>query len=133
MRPGRLVRIAAEAEILRLRGMITRIAVRTALAGVALVFLLGALTSAHIAAWYWLRINLGQSFLATSGILGGLDLLIGIVCGLLASRSRPGRVEREALLVRRQAVAGLGNAFSLIQFASPLLQFVSNRGRQRRR
>ncbi len=130
MRPVRLVKIAAEAEALRLRGMMTRIAVRAALAGVALVFVIGAVAFAHIAAWYWLRLNLGQSFLATAGILGGLDLLIAVIGGLLAGRSQPSRVEREALQVRRQAVAGLSTALSLIQLASPVLRLVASRGRQ---
>lgn len=132
MRPDRLVRIAAEAEGIRLRGMMTRIVVRAVFAVVALVFVLGALTFAHIAAWYWLRLDLNQSFLVTAGILGGFDLLIAIIGGFLASRSRPSRAEREAMVVRRQAVAGLRNMFSLIQLAAPALRMFSYARRPRR-
>ena len=84
MRPFRLARIAAEAEGVRLRGMATRIVTRIVLAVIALFFVLGAVVFGHIAAWYEVRTALDQSYLATTGILGGVDLLLAVILGFLA-------------------------------------------------
>jgi hypothetical protein len=132
MRPIRLARIAAEAEGVRLRGMATRIVTRVVFAVVALFFVLGALTFGHVAAWYEIRTDLGQSFLITTGILGGADLLIGIILLLMASRSSPSRVEVEALEVRRKALEGISSALSLTQMLIPLLRLTSDMRRRRR-
>jgi hypothetical protein len=131
MRPVRLARIAAEAEGLRLRGMMTRIVTRVIFAFVAGFFLLGALAFAHLAAWYEIRTALNQTYLATAGILGGADLLIAIILLLLASRSSPSRVEIEAREVRRKALQGLASALSLAQLVLPLLRMVSGARRRR--
>jgi hypothetical protein len=134
MRPVRLVRIAAEAEGVRLRGMMARIVTRAIFAVIALFFILGALTFGHIAAWYEIRVALDQSYLATTGILGGADLLLAIILLFLASRSSPSRVEIEAREVRRQALQGLGSALNLTQLVLPfLLRIVSGARRSRRR
>ncbi|MEA2790764.1 MAG: hypothetical protein QOG73_3170 [Acetobacteraceae bacterium] len=132
MRPFRLARIAAEAELVRLRGMMTRIMTRVIFGVVALFFLLGAMVFAHVAAWYEIRIGLDQSYLATAGILGGADLLLAIILLLLASRSSPSKVEVEALNVRRRAIEGIGSALTLTQLALPLVRLASNFGRRRR-
>ncbi len=126
MRPYRLARIAAEAEGVRLRGMATRMVTRIVCAIVALVFVLGAVAFAHIAAWYWLRIGENLSFYVTAGILGAFDLFVAIVLGLIASRSSPSRVEREALEVRRRAIAGIGTAMSVTQLALPALRIAAS-------
>jgi hypothetical protein len=132
MRPFRLARIAAEAELVRLRGMMTRIMTRVIFGVVALFFLLGAMVFAHVAAWYEIRVGLDQSYLATAGILGGADLLLAIILLLLASRSSPSKVEVEALNVRRRAIEGIGSALTLTQLALPLVRLASNFGRRRR-
>jgi hypothetical protein len=132
MRPFRLARIAAEAEGVRLRGMLTRIVTRVVLAVVALIFLLGAVAFAHIAAWYEIRVALDLSYLATAGILGGVDLILAFILVLLASRSSPSRVEVEALDVRRKAIEGIGSALSLTQMAIPLVRLVAALGRRKR-
>ena len=133
MRPVRLARIAAEAEGVRLRGLATRIATRVVLAVVALVFIIGAIAFAHVAAWYEIRIALDQTFLVTTGIMGGADLLIAFVLALLASRSRPSRVEREALDVRRKAIEGISGTLSVTQLLIPALRLMANMRRTARR
>jgi hypothetical protein len=132
MRPIRLARIAAEAEGVRLRGMMTRIVTRVVFAVIALFFILGALAFGHIAAWYEIRLALNQSYLATAGILGGVDVLVAVILLLLASRSSPSRVETEAREVRRKALEGLTGALSLAQLALPLLRIIPGARRQRR-
>jgi hypothetical protein len=60
--PTKLLRIAAEAEGIHLRGIVTRIATHLTFAVIALLFVLGALALAHIAAFHWIVAGLGQSF-----------------------------------------------------------------------
>jgi len=132
MRPVRLARIAAEAEGVRLRGLLTRIITRVVLAVVALLFVLGAIVIGHVAAWHEIRTDLNQSFLVTAGILAGADLLVALILGLLASRSRPSRVEVEALDVRRKAIQGISNTLSVTQMAIPVLRMMANMRRRRR-
>jgi hypothetical protein len=132
MRPFRLARIAAEAEGIRLRGMMTRIITRIIYAAAALCFVLGALAFGHIAAWYEIRTVLNQTYLATTGILGGVDLLLAIILLLLASGSSRGRTEIEAREVRRQAFDGLAGALSVTQLVLTLLSLISEARRRRR-
>jgi hypothetical protein len=132
VRVVRLARVAADAERVRLRGMLTRIVTRAILGVIALMFVLGAIVFAHLAVWYWLRIGQDQTFLAATGILGGGDLLAAIILGILAARSSPGRIEREALDVRRKAIQGIGSTFSLTQLVIPLISIVTSLRRRRR-
>jgi hypothetical protein len=106
--------------------------VRIVLGVIALLFCFGAIVFAHVAAWYWLRAALDQTFLAATGILGGVDLLVAIVLGFLASRSSPSRLEVEALEVRRKAIRAIGSTISLTQLAIPLLRVLVNLRRRRR-
>ncbi|MGE0221939.1 MAG: hypothetical protein AB7F35_22240 [Acetobacteraceae bacterium] len=104
LRPLRLARIAAEAEGARLRALARRTGVRTVVGGVAIVFLLIALSFAHMIIWFWLRDELYWSPLLTATALTGFDLVIAIILGLWASSSKPSREEREALEVRHNAM-----------------------------
>ena len=133
MRPDKLARIAAEAEILRLRRMATRFATRAAFAVVALVFIIAIFVLAHVAIWYLVRVDLDQPVLIATAILGGGDLLIAIILGVLAGRSSPSRTEKDALKVRRDALVGLRSAFSITQMALPMLQYVPLRRRRSRK
>jgi hypothetical protein len=131
VRPVQLARIAAEAEGVRLRRLARRIVLRAILGVIALLFFLGAIVFAHIAVWYWLRTGLTQSFPAAAGILGGGDLLVAIILGIVATRSSPSRVELEALAVRRQAMAAIGGTFTLAGLVIPILRIVANLRRRR--
>lgn len=112
--------------------MATRIATRVVFAVIALFFVIGALVFAHVAAWYELRTALDQSFLITTAILGGTDLLVAFILLFLASRSSPSRVETEALEVRRKAIEGLSNALSVTAMLLPLLRIATSFRRRRR-
>jgi len=113
--------------------MASRLATRIVFFVVALLFVIGAVVFVHVGAWYWIRIDGGMSFYATAGILGGVDLLIALILVALASRSGPGRVEREALEVRKRAVQGITSAVTLSQLAIPALRVVSGMRQRRRR
>jgi hypothetical protein len=124
MRTLRLARIAAEAEGLRLRQQAKRTVIRGVLGVVALVFLAGALAFAHIAAWFWLRLDWEARH--ASLILAGADLVLAALLGLLAARSSPGRVEREALAVRRRAIDSATSPLALSVLAMPALRVLGN-------
>jgi hypothetical protein len=132
VRSVRLARVAAEAEGVRLRGFASRIIMRAILGLIALLFVLGAIAFAHLAAWYWLRTGLDQTPLLAAGILGGVDLLAAIILGVLSMRSTPSRVEVEALDVRRKAIQGIGSGLSLTRLVIPILRIVTNMRRSRR-
>jgi hypothetical protein len=129
MRPFALARIAVQSEAIRLRAMASRTAARVLLAVIALPFLLGAVVFAHMAAWFWLD----QSGLASAGILGGVDLGLAVIFAILAKRSAPGAVEREAIAVRRQALAGIGATVTLVRLVVRILQALEGRRRRPRR
>jgi len=122
LRPVRLTRIAAEAEGVRLRGFATRVATRAAFAAVAVLFMLAVLAFVQIAAWYVLFSIAGLSFLVSTGIVGGVDLVIAVILGLVARSSTPTEVEVEALEVRRRAVHGLPSTMSVSQMMLPVLE-----------
>jgi hypothetical protein len=98
----RLARIALAAEELRLRRLIRRAIIRVTLGGVAMMLLLGALVFGHIAAWEWLRRTLPGHEVAL--IFTGVDLVLGFILVVIAARSSPGTIERDALAVRERAL-----------------------------
>jgi hypothetical protein len=130
MRPVRLAQIAAEAEGVRWRAFGSRIVARLVCAIVALVFLIGALAVAHIAAWYWLRIDMGLAFYWAALAVGGFDLVVAFTLLMLANRSGPSRTEREALEVRQRAIAGLMSTMSMAQLVLPALRIAYSMSRR---
>jgi hypothetical protein len=130
-RPTQLVQIAAQAEGIRLRAVMVRVAIRAGFALVAGLFTIGALVFAHIAAWYWLLIGLRLTVFMAVGALTGADLLIAIILGYLASRSRPSRTERQARDVRRGALDALERTFNPKQLALPVARFLPQAWRPR--
>jgi hypothetical protein len=121
MRTLRLARIAAEAEGLRLRRQAQRTVVRVAMGLIALMFVAWALVFAHVAAWCWLRQSVGWAEPGAAIAVAGADLVIAVFLVLMAARSSPGRVEREALQVRQRA---LESATSNLALATGLMRGV---------
>jgi hypothetical protein len=111
MRATNLVKVAAQAEILRLQHMLKRQGMRAAFGLVAVIFFIGALVLANIAAWQSVRLYLAPIY--ASLVMLGVNLLISAVFGILASRSSPSRHEREALDVRREALREARSSLAL--------------------
>jgi hypothetical protein len=111
MRATNLIRVATEAEILRIRHLLKRQGMRAALGLAGVVFLLGALALANIAGWQVLRFYV--SAISATLIMLGVNLLIAAIFGLLAARSSPSRTEREALEVRRRALQEAQSSLAL--------------------
>ena len=132
MRSINLLRLALDAEMLRLRAMATRQGRRAAFGSVAFIFALAVLAFAEIAGWQGLRLRVEA--IPTTLILLGINLVIAAVFGLLAARSSPGLAEREALQVRRQALDAVRGSLLLtaaLPAATTLLGFDRRGGRRR--
>ena len=129
MRSINLLRIATEAELLRLRAMVARQGRRAAFGIVAFIFALGVLVLAEAAGWQALRIHV-VSVVATL-ILLGVNLVIAAIFGVLAGRSSPGHIEREALRVRRQALEAARGSMAFTAVV-PLATTLMRRGRSGR-
>jgi uncharacterized membrane protein len=129
MRTLQLARVAAEAEALRLRHNVRRTAVRTALGLAALCFLLGAIILCHVAAWW--RLSMSWDAPSAALMVAGADLVVAVVLALLATRSSPGRVEAEALALRRRALDNVGNSLILPALVTPLLPLATRLFRRR--
>ncbi len=103
MRALNASRIAVDAEVLRLRLQARRLAIRLVLTGVALAFLACTLGFAHVAIFYWLRLDYGWRVQTAAALLAGGDLVVAGLLAVIALRLGPGAAEREARLVRQQA------------------------------
>lgn len=125
MRSVKLARIAAQAEVLRLRHKTQRQIWRIIFAAVAAVFLLAMLAALHVAATMALTEYVRPVYAVL--IVAGADLLIFLVCLLLALRDQPSAVERDAVLVRRDAQAQLMEAAALTTLVAPMLRMVGTR------
>lgn len=102
MRSINLLKLAFDAEILRLRALLARQGRRAAFGAIASVFGLAVLGLVEIAGWQGLRLRFAP--IPTTFILLGINLVIAAVFGFLAARSSPGHAEQEALRVRQQAL-----------------------------
>ena len=126
MLPFSLGKVALEAEGLRLRHMAKRLVVRVVLGYFALGMVFGAVTFLHVAGWFWLREYLRPAPVAL--IFTGIDLLIGLILGVLAARSTPGRVEREALAIRRRALEDIAASITVSALVMQLVnRFIRSR------
>lgn len=122
IRSLRLARIAAEAEGLRLQRLARRTAIRIALGLVALFFLFCAFAVFHVGVWFLLRNDLGWQAQTVGLAMAGFDFFIAIVVGVIAAMSSPGRVEAEALEVRRRALENATTNIGLSAMVIPALR-----------
>lgn len=128
MRSINLLKLALDAEILRLRAMVARQSRRAAFGSIALIFALAVLTLAEIAGWQGLRLRVEA--IPTTLILLGINLVVAAVFGVLAARSSPGHAEQEALQVRQQAL-GAARGSLLLTAAVPAATTLLGFGRRR--
>jgi hypothetical protein len=87
---------------------------------IALIFTLAALAFFHVAFWFWLHRHFEAP--AASLIVAGADLAVALIFGLFAARSSPGRLEREALEIRRRALENATSALSYTTLAAQALR-----------
>lgn len=125
MRTFRLAQVAATAEALRLRRLARRMAVRAVMGVVAAVFGVAFLVALHVAGGMALAREVGPVYAVL--IVGGVDLVIAIIFGVLASSSAPDKVEREAYQVRETARAQLMETVALTSLIGPLARLVGGK------
>jgi hypothetical protein len=118
------LKVAFDAEMLRLHAMMARQGRRAAFAVIALIFALAVLALAEAAGWLALRHRL-ESIPATL-ILLGVNVVIAAVFGLLAARSSPGQTEQEALRVRRQALDAARGALAFTVAVPAVTRLLGN-------
>lgn len=111
MRATNLIKIAVEAEILRIRHMLKRQGMRAAFGLAAVVFFLGVLVLANIAGWQVLRLYVSAMY--ATFIMFGVNLLIAVMLGLLAVRSSLSHTEMEALALRKRALREAQSSLAL--------------------
>ena len=111
MRATNLIKIAAEAEVLRIQLMLKRQGLRATFGLFALVFAIAVLILIEVAIWQSLCLYL-QPLYASLCLLG-INLALSLVFALMAAKSSPGRIEREALGVRRRAVQEIPASLTL--------------------
>lgn len=131
MRSIKLLRLAFDAELLRLRAMMARQGRRAAFAVIALIFALAVLALAEATGWLFLR-HRAESIPATL-ILLGVNLIIAAIFGVLAARSSPGSTEQEALRVRRQALDAARGALAFTAAIPVVTRLLGSKSDQTRR
>ena len=102
MRPVNMAKIAAEAEVIRLKAMAQRQGMWAAFGAAAVIFALGVLVLMNILVWQLLRLYM-QPIYATL-ILLLINLTIAAAFGVLAIWSSPSQTEQDALEVRQRAI-----------------------------
>jgi hypothetical protein len=132
VRSLRLARIAAEAEGLRLRTQVQRTITRLIMGMVGAVFVFAMLVWVHITVWFWLRVDIGWGQAIAALIITGGDAVLAAFFALLAARSSPGRVEIEALEVRRKALDSAGRSLVFSAGLVPALRLGVDLLRRRR-
>ena len=111
MRATNLIKIAVEAEILRIRHMLKRQGMRAAFGLAAVIFILGVFVLANMAGWQVLRLYVSAMY--ATFIMLGVHVLIAVILGLLAVRSSPGHTETEALALRKRALREAQSSLAL--------------------
>lgn len=111
MRTLRLVRVAAEAERLRLKRQLRRTIARVVMGVACAVFATAALCVAHVVVWLALVPHVSP--LGAALILLGIDVVVAVVLGLVAASDRASAVESESRQIRQRALAELKTSFTL--------------------
>lgn len=121
MRTLRLARIAGEAEALRWRRRVRGVVVRFVWAVLALPFLVAGFVFLEAAFWRFLLLHFAE--VPATLIAGGANILLGAVL-ILPALLRPAedRVAREAVQLRREAVAGIESRLRLGSVAVWLME-----------
>lgn len=118
MRTVQLAKIAAEAELVRLRRVARRTGFRVGYAIVAAVFGLATLALVLAAVTVLIAGSLGLT--AALWIVAAICLVIAGVLGLLAARATPDMLEVEARMVRDSAIRGMRQTTSGTAVATDL-------------
>ncbi len=118
MRTVDLGRTAAQAEVLRIKRLVRRQAMRAVWGVVAAVFLIAVLVMLHAVIFALLTTALSP--LWATVVLLVIDLLIAIVFIVLAARGAPDTLEVEARNIRDQALLEMRESVAISAILSPV-------------
>ena len=125
MRTVELGKVAANAEKLRLQALAKRQALRGVFGAIAALFGVGVLILLHVLGYQLLRDAFSP--VVSTLILLAVDLVIVIVCGVMALRSTPSAVEKEAEDIRRQAVREMRTTMTVMGMVGPATRLLGGR------
>jgi len=128
VRPLRLARVAAQAEVIVVRRQVAGIARRAILGLVAAIFGLGVLIMAHIIAYLALRQYALFGPIPAASIVLGVDLAITIVFGVLASGHPADPIMEEAVRLRDQSLEQARQSMTLAALLAPLMRILADTG-----
>ena len=129
MRSVELAKVAAAAEALRLRRLARRQAIRAAMGVAALLFGIAAFAELHLVAFEGLKLALAPWLAAA--IVFVVDLVITGVLVMIALKSSPDRIEREALDIRRQSLAEARTALTVMSVVGQAAGFAASSSTRR--
>ena len=128
MRTVRLARVAAQAELLLVKRIVTGIVRRAIYGAVAAVFALGLLAGLHVMAALALVDYAHMAPVAALAIVAGVDLVIVVIFGLLAAGEVKDPVIEEARRVRDQSIEQARATLTLAALLAPATRLVAQTG-----
>lgn len=128
MRPLRLARVAAQAEILVVRRQMAGYARRAIWAAAAVLFAVGVLIMAHIIAYLALRQYAGLAAIPAVAIVLAADLVIAVIFAVLAAGSTPDPILDDAIRLRDQSLDQARQSLTLAALVAPLTRIAAETG-----
>ena len=123
MRTVDLGRTAAQAELVRIKRLVRRQAMRAVWGAVAVVFLVAILVMIHVVAYTALVPALLSPLLGAVAILV-FDIVVAGIFGLMAKSSAPDHVEAEAKVIRDEALVGMRQSLAVSALLSPVTRLI---------
>lgn len=118
MRTIDLGRTAAQAELLRIKRLIRRQAMRGVWGAVAAVFAIAVLVMIHVLAYVLLASVVAPVWAAV--IVLAFDIVMAGIFGSIAASSKPDRIEAEARVVRDQALLEMRESVAISALLNPV-------------
>jgi hypothetical protein len=128
VRPLRLARVAAQAEVLVVRRQVAGYARRAIWGAVAAVFAMGVLILAHIIAYLALRQYAQFAPIPAAAIVLGVDLVITIIFAAMASGTAPDPILEEAKHLRDQSLEQARQSMTLAAMIAPVARIAADTG-----
>ena len=112
MRSVRLAKVAARAETVRIRRLLSRTVKRVVFGVVAALFAVACLVLVHVLGFEALTQFAAMAPFWAALIVFGVDVVFTVIFGILAAGVVPDPIEREALALRQRSVGELRGALA---------------------
>ncbi len=118
MRTVELGRTAAQAELLRIKRLFRRQAMRGVWGAIAAVFAIAVLVMVHVVAFMVLAPPLTPVWAAV--VVLAFDLVMLVIFGVMAATSKPDRIEIEARDIRDRALIEMRESMAVAALLNPV-------------